>query len=108
MLKRYQILLNDWLAEYIRFTGEKFDWSFSETIRLTMCVQILSWASTLYPKQFKPEFTSKELAKKLKKYMASPASLEESFHSEISRIYFEARKAVEFIIEQENNHKKNK
>ena len=40
MLKRHQILLNDWLVEYIKNCSDRYDISFSEVIRLTLCVEM--------------------------------------------------------------------
>ncbi|RKY31417.1 MAG: hypothetical protein DRP74_04955 [Candidatus Omnitrophota bacterium] len=106
MLKRYQVLLSDWIADYIKFCAEKYDWSFSEALRLILSVEIVSWVSSVYP-EYKPKFDSKELAKMGKDYMKrAPGKLEEEFHKWISLIYFEARKATEFFIAQDNRKKK--
>ena len=42
MLKRYQVLLPDWLEDNIKEIAEIFDLSFSEIIRLELCFAILS------------------------------------------------------------------
>jgi len=106
MLKRYQVLINDWLADYAKFISEKYDWSFSEAIRLTMCVSTINWAAALYPDKFRTRYTYKKLVGMMKRYQKAPDMLDESFKSELSKIYFEARKAAEFIIAQEKNRKR--
>ena len=103
MLKRQQVLLNDWLIEYIKFTAEKYDWSFSETVRLVLCVEIASWVSAMYPK-YKTKISNKDLANEVKK-VADTKIMEEKHHRLISELYFEARKAAEFLIMQEKKAK---
>lgn len=41
MLKRYQVLLPDWMEEYIKYLVDKYDLSFSEVIRGEICIAIL-------------------------------------------------------------------
>lgn len=105
MLKRYQVLLNDWMADYIKFISEQYDWSFSEALRLVVSVEIIGWVSAMYPKN-RSKLTEKELVARSKKWLKKPDTLEEEFHKAISTIYFEARKSVEFYIAQETKKKK--
>ena len=105
MLKRYQVLLNDWMADYIKFISERYDWSFSEALRLVVAVEIIGWVSAMYPKN-QSKITEKELVASHKKWSKKPKTLEEEFHKAMSTIYFEARKAVEFYIVQETKKKK--
>ena len=105
MLKRYQVLLNDWIADYVKFIAEQYDWSFSEALRLIVSVEIIGWVSEMYPKN-RSKLTEKELVARNKIWLKKPKTLEEEFHKAISTIYFEARKAVEFYIAQEKKKKK--
>ena len=72
MLKRYQVLLPDWLESYITQIAELFDLSFSEVIRLEICFSILSSTKFLYPKH-KMEITPKEILESAQLKGASPA-----------------------------------
>jgi len=42
VLKRYQVLLSDWLEDYIKFLSDKYDVSTSELIRIQLCIAILA------------------------------------------------------------------
>ena len=49
MLKRYQVLLPDWLEDYVKLLVDKYDLGFSEVIRTMMCNWILATVPNLYP-----------------------------------------------------------
>ena len=91
MLKRYQVLLPDWLEDYIIQIAKLFDLSFSEIIRLEICFSILSSTKSFYPK-FKMGITPKEI---LESAHSHKGAEEEEKHRYMSKIYFETRKAVE-------------
>jgi len=105
MLKRYQVLLADWQEDYIKLHAQQYDWSFSESLRLIVSVEIINWVAARYP-QYKPKLNDKILVARLKKWLKSPKAFEESFHKQISELYFEARKAAEFILSKENPKRK--
>ena len=103
MLKRYQVLLEDWLADYIKHLAEICDTSFSETIRLTLCFEYLNMAISAY--KYKADLTKIDIIKAFNKTMNRKYA-EESRHKIISKLYFEGRKAVEFRLKlekRENN-----
>lgn len=109
MLKRCQVLLSDWMVDYIKFVAEKFDVSFSEVVRSGLCVYFAQTISNMYPKV---EFGLEE-RKRIKaiEKISSEGKGEsvEELHNMISRIYFEARKAIEFrLIQEKKKGKKNK
>ena len=81
MLKRHQILLDDWQVEYIKLVTETHDISFSD-----------------YP-NYKAGIDLKSL-KRIKDLSLYKKRSEEGFHKGLSNIYFEARKAVEFRLKQ--------
>ena len=104
MLKRYQVLLPDWLEEYIKFLVEKYDLSFSEVIRTELCVNLLGIVPTMYP-EYKPEITHKEITDLMKS--EAQENMERSdVHKILSKIYFEARKAIEYRLDKERQKKK--
>ncbi len=105
MLKRYQVLLPDWLEDYWTIYVDKYDLSFSEVIRIALCIEILTIVPLLYP-EFKPEIDAKKISELIEKKIADEIDQDE-VHRYMSKIYFEARKAVEYRFAQEKK-KKNK
>lgn len=106
MIKRYQILLNDWLGDHLSTIAKKYDISMSEATRLVLCLQVPKLASIVYSK-IKPAALDKKLVTTIKKYNNNKASRME-LHKLISDIYFEARKALETWTVEENKRKKKK
>jgi hypothetical protein len=94
MLKRYQVLLPDWLESYIIQIAELFDLSFSEIIRLELCFSILSSTKWFYP-QYKMGITPKEILESALG-QKEVREEEEKKHRFMSKIYFETRRAVEY------------
>ena len=97
MLKRHQILLTDWLGEYARFITKVYDISFSEAVRILMCLGALHAISETEPK-FNHTISIKKMFQGFKKMGGKRMINEDLFHRNISKIYFEARKAIEFRI----------
>jgi len=103
MLTRQQVLIEDWLVEYLKLLSEHYDLSFSEIIRIGLCAQFTRMISLLYPgKKF--DINEKDFLDLLLK-AHSDKKLHEELHKYISKIYFEARKAVEYRMAQEKSHK---
>ena len=104
MLKRYQVLLPDWLEDYVKLLVDKYDLSFSEIIRATMCNWILASVPNIYP-ELKLGITPKDIIEMVKAE-AQDNMKREDMHRMLSKIYFEARKAAEYRIAQEKKKKK--
>lgn len=104
MLKRYQVLLPDWLGDYIKILVDKYDLNFSEVIRVEICMAILNSTPNLYP-EYKPGIMSKEIYR-LQREEAQEDMEREDTHSILSKIYFETRKAIEYRLTQEKKQKK--
>ena len=94
MLKRTQIYLNDWIADHIKLAAEKYDVSFSELTRMLICSQIGKLIQLAYP-EYRFPIKDKETIEIIRKYNKNKLEPEE-FHTFISRLYFEARKAAEY------------
>jgi len=94
MLKRQQVLLEDWMTDHLKETAEKYDLSFSEVLRLTLCIEFIDTTFRLYPK-YKSELSKEQLIRTQKKVLKDTQTVEKSHHL-MSKIYFEARKALEF------------
>lgn len=103
MLKRYQVLLSDWLAEYAQFISQEYDISFSEAIRIIMCLGAVEAVRELYPRH-KSNLPLKHMVKNVKE-MAIYKLKEEVIHQKISQGYFEARKAIEFRMSEAKKRK---
>ena len=103
MLQRYQVLIGDWLAEHLKTISAKYDISFSEAIRIVLCLQIPKLVKVAYPK-FNLANLDDEMVNHIKRTNNSRQDLEE-FHKYLSKIYFEAHKAVEFWSTEENKKK---
>ena len=104
MLKRYQVLLTSWMGDYAKWCTEHYDLSFSEVIRILVCLGSTEIISALHP-EFKTSFSAKKLAKAVKDLYKKGDSQEE-MHKIISQTYFETRKAVEYRIAHADNKKK--
>ena len=106
MLKRNQVMLTDWLVEFIKFHADKYDVSFSEVIRLMLCMQIEHLVSLEYPK-YKFGIPLEEVMEVLNA-AEKDNKFDVAHHKLISKIYFETRKAAEFMLNKESAKKKRK
>jgi len=104
MLKRYQVLLPDWLEEYTMHLADRYNLSFSEIIRIQICFSTLSAVSSFYP-EYKPGTTIREISKFAKENIESNLGREE-LNKLISKLYFETRKAAEYRLKKEKEQKK--
>jgi hypothetical protein len=107
VLKRYQVLLPDWLGDWVEHLVDMYDLSFSEIIRAEICYSILAGTANLYP-DHKLGLTVQEISKLSKKNATEEMNRDEMLKT-ISKMYFETRKAVEFRLDKERkNIKKTK
>ena len=104
MLKRYQVLLPDWLEDYIKYIADKHDMSFSEVIRGEICIAIQNTVPGLFP-EYKPAITTKEITALIRKDAEEGMERDEEYKI-LSKIYFETRKAIEYRINKEKKLKK--
>ena len=104
MLKRYQVLIPDWLEEYIKWGVKKYGLSFSELIRLEICQAVIAYICERYP-EYKSGYTMKDFLKNTSKFEKEKMS-HEDLGRIISMIYFEARKAIEYRLSKEKITKK--
>ena len=104
MLKRHQVLLSDWQEDYIKFLSKTYDVSTSEAIRVQLCVAILAVVPLLFP-EYKSNFKIEDILKATKKWAKGEMENDDQ-HRTLSKIYFEARKAVEFRLSKENKQKR--
>ncbi len=99
MQKRYQVLIPEWLEDYIKLGVKKFGVSFSELLRLEICLSVISTMEALYP-AYKTTFSIKEVFQAAQRFSKGKVGKDER-DKLISKVYFEARKATEFRLSLE-------
>ncbi len=99
MQKRYQVLIPDWLEEYIKWGVKKYKLNFSELIRLEICQAIIGYISERYP-EYNSGYSMKDFIKGIRSFEKGEMS-PETLDKTISQIYFEARKAIEYRFSKE-------
>ncbi|MBD3415245.1 MAG: hypothetical protein GF421_12555 [Candidatus Aminicenantes bacterium] len=99
MSKKFQVVLPDWLANYIEKTADIYSINLSEVIRLQICIEIITAVSKYYP-DYEPGMDMEALYKNGIEYSHDDSGREHMFKM-ISKIYFEARKAVEYRMRKE-------
>ena len=101
MLKRYQVLLNEWQVDHYKIIAKKYDVSMSEMIRMALCLDIIYATNMVFPK-FSAKIDDKILKKTIKTRKVNETMSSEEFHKFLSQIYFEARKATELWSKEQN------
>jgi len=104
VLKKYQVLIPEWLEEYIKYLAEKYDLSFSEIIRAEVCFSILNTVNHFFP-EHKSSLKPQEILEMMKDKLENDFEREE-LHRILSKIYFETRKAVEHRLSKESHTKR--
>ena len=92
--KKYQVLLSSWMEDYIKFIAERYDLNFSSAIRVHMCLGFLYAISSIEP-DYKINLPMNEFTELSKKAHNNKLQ-EEEIHQFLSKVVFEARKAVEY------------
>ena len=96
MLKRCQVLLENWQYEHLKLASDKNDLSFSEMIRIVLSEGLLHSCPYLYPECKSKIIDEKELAK-ICVEGCDAKTTQTRKHQLASKLYFEARKAAEYM-----------
>jgi len=98
MVEKFQVLLPEWLADYIHYLADTYDMKISEVIRIQISAAALFMAMRLYP-EFKAEIEIDQVAAA----MAEHANKHDKEKVEriVSKLLFETRKAIEYRMEKE-------
>jgi hypothetical protein len=96
-MKTYQVQLPKWLEKYIKHRADLYDLSFSEVIRIQICLTILAFQSVSFP-EYKADFSFKDVLERIKKKGKDKDNREETLEF-VSKIYFETRKALDYQFE---------
>lgn len=99
MLKRYQVILDDWLATEAKKMAVRYNMSFSEIVRAALCSKYLDTVSIAYP-QYKSNLGKEEEKLAIKDGHYNNLG-KDKFRSGLSRLYFETQKAIEFVNNRE-------
>jgi hypothetical protein len=94
MLKRCQVLLEDWQVEHLKLRAGGRDLSFSEMVRVLLCEGISYSLPVAYPDCKSKSIDRNELDKLIAEGVNVKTS-EARRHQIISKLYFESRKATE-------------
>lgn len=97
-MKRYQVLLPDWLEENIKFYVEEYDLSFSEVIRAEICSAILATVPKQFP-EYKPGLSHDDMVNLMKQNAQKKLERDDALRW-LSKVYFEARKASEYRLKK--------
>ena len=98
MLKRYQVLLEDWLADFAKEQAETHDTSFSEVVRVALCVYYGIMVSHIYP-EYDFRYTPDKIISEMKKHL-DDRNVGEIKDKMTSEIYYETRKALDYFKEK--------
>ena len=96
MLKRHQVLLEDWQVEYLQTLADVYDVSLSEALRVILSLGTLYVIYLINP-EYKLKYSKEELGRMIKR-SSSPSISTDEKHAYISKLYFEARKVTEYRI----------
>ena len=97
MPKKYQVIVPDWMEEYINFCMEKYELTVSDVFRLQVSFAAIYFVVSHYP-EFETDISIKEVCDQV---LAHTKSNRDELMRIISKINFEARKAVEYRMKQE-------
>jgi len=101
---KYQVLLEKWMADYIEFLTKKYDLSTSSVIRAHICLATVCIMPLLYP-EYKVNSVKEGMAEYAKK-VSNRIQEDTDVHEILSKITYEARKAIEFRFSKEKNLEK--
>ena len=101
---KHQVLLEKWMADYIEFLTKKYDLSTSSVIRAHICLATVCIIPLLYP-EYKANSIKEETVKYAKK-VSKRTQEDTDVHEILSKITYEARKAIEFRFSKEKNLEK--
>jgi hypothetical protein len=94
MMKRYQVLIPEWMEDYLKVAVERYDFTFSEVIRALLSISMLCITKHIQP-EYQPGINIEEI---LKEITDEPDLYFDNakLHDLLSKLYFETRKAVEY------------
>lgn len=104
MLKRYQVLLEDWMADHVKDVAGRYDLSFSEMIRCLLSMKIIELVEDNCPR-YKSNIDKRNMERYIKIGNLEKMN-REHFHKALSKVYFETQKAIEQFYKQDSRKAK--
>jgi hypothetical protein len=104
MSKKFQVVLPDWMEEYLEALAARYDLTISELLRLELSLAFICFVNHFYPEYEGPTF--EDLGVPTAKEAPTLENLDrEKMHKVLSRFYFEARKASDYHMKNEDLRK---
>jgi hypothetical protein len=104
MSKKFQVVLPDWMEEYLEAVAARFDLTISELLRLELSLAFISFVNHYYPEYDGPTFG--DLGIPIAKEAPSLEKIDrEIMHKILSQFYFEARKSADYHMKKEKLRK---
>lgn len=95
MSKKFQVVLPDWMEEYLKDLSARYDLTISEILRLELSLAFICFVNHFFPEYEGPSF--EDLGIPTAKNVPTLEKLDrERMHKVLSRIYFEARKSIDY------------
>ncbi len=98
MSNKFQVVLPDWLEDYLKHLVDRYDLNISEVIRLQICFAVMCMTEKLFP-EYEMGITPDTLTD-LPKANSEDLDREQLLRT-LSKVYFEARKAVEYRLDKD-------
>ena len=98
MSNKFQVVLPDWLEDYLKHLVDRYDLNISEVIRLQICFAVMCMTEKLFP-EYEMGITPETISD-LPKGKSEDIDREQLLRT-LSKIYFEARKAVEYRLDKD-------
>lgn len=104
MSKKFQVVLPDWMEEYLEAVADRYDLTISELLRLELSLAFICFVNHFFPEYEGPSFD--DLGIPTAKDVPTLEQLDrEKMHKVLSRFYFEARKAIEYHMKNQDLEK---
>ena len=98
MVEKFQVLLPEWLADYVHYLADTYDMKISEVIRMQVSAAAMFMAARLHP-EFETDFEIDQLINTMTAHARKHDK--EKVERIVSKLLFETRKAVEYRMEKE-------
>jgi hypothetical protein len=103
-MKSYQVLLPRWLERPIKKRVDQLEVSFSEVLRVQICLAVLAFQNVLFP-EYKASVELESFLEAIKEFIQNDHEKEEILDL-YSDIYYETRKALEYREKRERRSEK--
>ena len=101
MSKKFQVVLPHWMEEYLEALAARYDLTISELLRLELSLAFICFVNHFFPEYDGPTFEA--LGIPTAKDAPTLEKLDrERMHKVLSRLYFEARKSIDFHMKNDD------